>query len=124
VRVIYAYRAQGKFRLHDFVIMPDHFHVLITVDADTSIERAVQLIKGGFAFRAARELGLKSPIWQRGFSEVQVLDATTACRVSQYIRDNPVVAGLVWEPGAYPFSSACAGCVLDPLPRWLKRITA
>ena len=30
----------GKFKLHDFVVMPDHFHVLLTVDGNTSIERA------------------------------------------------------------------------------------
>ena len=25
IRVLYNYRAQGKFRLHEFVVMPDHF---------------------------------------------------------------------------------------------------
>src|SRR5579859_4204217 len=41
----------GKFKLHEFVVMPDHFHVLLTVDGNTSIERAAQLIKGGYSFR-------------------------------------------------------------------------
>lgn len=72
--------------------MPNHFHVLLTVDGGMSIERAVQFIKGGFAFRAGKELGLKAPIWQRGFSEVRVLDAATAARAGQYIRNNPVAA--------------------------------
>ena len=40
--VLYDYRRQDKFLLHEFVIMPDHFHVLITVEAGISIERAVQ----------------------------------------------------------------------------------
>jgi putative transposase len=48
----------GKFKLHDFVVMPDHFHVLLTVDGNTSIERAVQLIKGGYSFRRNKELRL------------------------------------------------------------------
>ncbi|MGB7583318.1 MAG: transposase [Terriglobales bacterium] len=46
LRMLQEYRAQGKFLLHEFVIMPDHFHVLITVGTDTSVERAVQFIKG------------------------------------------------------------------------------
>jgi len=25
IRVLYAYRAERKFRLHEFVVMPDHF---------------------------------------------------------------------------------------------------
>jgi putative transposase len=48
----------GKFKLHDFVVMPDHFHVLLTVYGNTSIERAIQLIKGGYSFRRNTELGL------------------------------------------------------------------
>ena len=40
-----------KFTIHDFVVMPDHLHALITVDHDTTIEKAMQLIKGGFSFR-------------------------------------------------------------------------
>jgi putative transposase len=75
VRVLYDYRAQRKFRLHEFVVMPDHFHTLLTVECEMTIERAVQFIKGGFAFRAGRELGFRAPIWQKGFSEVRILDA-------------------------------------------------
>jgi REP element-mobilizing transposase RayT len=33
IRVLYEYRAQKKFRLHEFVVMPDHFHVLLSVDS-------------------------------------------------------------------------------------------
>jgi len=29
IRVLYEYRAQGKFQLHEFVVMPDHFHILL-----------------------------------------------------------------------------------------------
>jgi len=41
-------------------VMTDHFHVLITVEGEMTIERAVQFIKGGFAFRAGKELGLRA----------------------------------------------------------------
>ncbi len=120
LRVLQEYRAQGKFRLHEFVIMPDHFHVLLTVGADTTVERTVQFIKGGFAFRAGKELGFKAPVWQRGFSEVRVLNAQAASRVCEYIRDNPVVAGMVRQASDYPHSSAYPGHALDPLPQGLK----
>jgi putative transposase len=54
LRVLYDYRAQGKLRLHDFVVMPDHFHLLLTVGSEMTIERAVQFIKGGFFFRQGK----------------------------------------------------------------------
>jgi putative transposase len=49
--VLDHYRAQEKFALHAFAIMPDHIHVLITPATDVSLEKAVQFIKGGFSFR-------------------------------------------------------------------------
>jgi putative transposase len=61
--VFLHYRAQEKYLPHKFVIMPDHFHSLI--NPRESPERAMQLIKGGFSFRAKRELGFMHEIWQR-----------------------------------------------------------
>jgi putative transposase len=118
--VLYDYRAQGKFRLHEFVVMPDHFHLLITVDSQLTIERAMQFIKGGFAFRAGRELGFRAPLWQRGFSEVRVIDADAFARTSEYIRNNPVARRLVMGAAEYPYSSAHVGFELDPAPQGLK----
>ena len=120
VRVLYYYRDQRKFRLHEFVVMPDHFHILLTVESDMTIERAVQLIKGGFAFRAGPEFGFTAPIWQKGFSETRLLDADAFFRASEYIRNNPVIRHLV--PGAeqFPYSSAHPGFQLDLAPQGLK----
>lgn len=74
IEVLYEYRRQDKYRLHGFVVMPEHFHLLLSVDSSLSIERAVQFIKGGFAFRAGKELGLRPPVWQKGFSEARIWD--------------------------------------------------
>ena len=71
--------------------MPDHFHILITVGSDITIERAVQLVKGGFAFRAGEELGLNAPVRQKGLSEIRVLDEQTFENQTAYIHDNPCV---------------------------------
>jgi len=120
VRVLYDYRAQREFRLHEFVVMPDHFHVLLTVECSMTVERAVQFIKGGFAFRAGRELGFSAPIWQKGFSEVRILDAEAFLRTTDYIRNNPVARHLVDEAAQFPYSSAHPGFELDPPPQGLK----
>ena len=63
--VLQHYRTQGKYLLHEFVIMSDHFHLLITPGHDTTLEHALQLIKGGFSYRAKKELGVTREIWQR-----------------------------------------------------------
>jgi putative transposase len=120
VNVLYCYRAQGKFRLHEFVVMPDHFHVLLTVDGNLSVEKAVQFIKGGFAFRAGRELGFLAPAWQKGFSEARILDAEAYRHVAEYIRNNPVVRHLVAEAEKFVHSSANPASEVDPPPQRLK----
>jgi len=120
IEVLESYRQQGKFRLHEFVIMPDHFHLLLTVDRDLSIERAVQFIKGGFAYRAGKELGFHAPVWQKGFSEVRVWDASTFAKYRAYIWNNPVARGLARVAQEFPFSSAAARVALDTPPQGLK----
>jgi putative transposase len=122
IRVLYDYRAQGKFHLHEFVVMPDHFHVLLTVDCVMTIEGAVQFIKGGFAFRAGRELRFMAPVWQKGFSEVRIRDGEAYRDVAEYIRNNPVAKHLVSEASQFPFSSAHVGFELDPVPQGLKPV--
>src|SRR5487761_89969 len=67
VDVLRSYMAARKFQRHDFVIMPDHVHLLITVRGDITIERAMQFIKGGFSFRLRKEFGYRGEVWQRGF---------------------------------------------------------
>jgi len=103
--VLRSYMREGKFRVHDFVVMRNHVHLLITVDDSMSIEKAVQLIKGNFSYRARSELGFKGEIWQRGFSDVRVRDEGSFLKHQQYIYNNPIRAGMASVPEDYPHCS-------------------
>ncbi len=103
IDVLRSYVATGKFRLHDFVVMPNHVHVLLTVGEGMTIERAMQLIKGGFSYRLKREYGYLGEVWQRGFSETRVTDPESFLRHREYIATNPVKAGLALSPEEYPY---------------------
>jgi putative transposase len=122
IEVLYQYRTEQKYRLHEFVVMPNHVHVLITVDHTISVERAVQLIKGGFSFRAGKELGFRAPVWERGFSEVRVSEGEAAAGIREYIQQNPVVARLERTAAEYKYGSAYPGFYLDELPQGLKPV--
>jgi putative transposase len=95
--------AAGKFQLHDFVIMPDHLHLLMTLPGDMTIEKAMQLIKGGFSYRLKSEFGYQGEVWQRGFSEVRIRDGQSFLQHREYIVQNPVKAGLVDIAEQYPY---------------------
>ncbi len=70
--VLLNYRSQEKYLPHEFVLMPDHFHLLIT--PLLTLERALQLIKGSFSFRAKKELGFQGEIWEESFYDRRVRD--------------------------------------------------
>jgi putative transposase len=89
-------RSQEKYLLHEFVVMPDHFHLLIT--PLSTLERALQLIKGGFSFRAKRELGFQGEIWEKSFYDRRVRDWEEYSTFRQYIHRNPVKRGLALVP--------------------------
>ncbi|MBZ5596792.1 MAG: transposase [Acidobacteriia bacterium] len=119
IEVLLHYRAQARYGLHEFVLMPNHFHLLIT--PAESLERSLQLIKGGFSFRARKELGFVGEIWQGSFYDHSVRDVRDYDRCRDYILNNPVKRGLVASPDDYPYGSA-AGFVLDKVPQRLKPI--
>jgi putative transposase len=113
-------RKRGRFLLHEFVAMPDHFHLILTPEADTPLEKALQYIKGGFSFRAKKELGFNSLVWQESFTNHRIRDNEDYFVHRYYIHQNPLKRGLVRAPSDYPYCSAFAGAQVDPVPPWLK----
>ncbi len=110
------YRSQGKYLLHEFVIMPDHFHALITPSENISLEKAVQFIKGGFSHR----LHSRFPVWQAGFTNQRIHDLEDFERYRNYIWMNPVRAKLSVTVEEYSYCSAGQAFVMDSLPLGLK----
>jgi putative transposase len=103
IDVLRSYVVAAKFRLLDFVVMPDHLHVLLTVGDGMTVEKAMQLIKGGFSYRLKKECGYLGEVWQRGFSETRVENRQSLMKHREYIAANPVKAGLVDSPERYPY---------------------
>ena len=105
IEVMRAYVAEGLFQIHDFVVMPNHVHILLTLPGKISIEKAVGMIKGNFSYRLKKEFGYALEVWQRGFSEVRVNDRASFLAHRDYIAQNPVKARLVRQAEDYPYSS-------------------
>ena len=117
IDTLYHYRGSA-YLLHEFVIMPDHIHVLITPSA--SLEKAVQFIKGGFSYGVKKELGSNMEVWQKGFQDHRIRDAADYDVHVNYIRQNPVRKQLCERAEGYPYSSAHVGFELDEVPQGLK----
>jgi putative transposase len=95
------YRALGHYKLHAFVVMPDHVHLLLTTQTGT-ISGNMNLIKGGFS----RRLPSAFPRWQRGFTDHLVRNREDFETRRVYIHQNPVADHLATSPETYAYSSA------------------
>jgi putative transposase len=95
--------------------MPDHFHLLLTPSADTTLERAMQFIKGGYSHAVGVEISRRET-WQKGFTDHRIRDAQDFAGHRLYIHQNPVVAKLVAHPAEYRYCSAFPGFKLDAWP--------
>ncbi len=102
------YRREGHYKLHAFVVMPDHVHLILTPQGIT-LERVMGLIKGGFSHRLASKL----PVWQRGFTDHRIRDAQDLATRRDYLHQNPVRGGLATTEELYPYSSAYAPAKTD-----------
>jgi putative transposase len=120
VDTLVRYQQAEAFALHAFVLMPDRFHILLTPAPDKTLERAVQVIKGGSAHTLGKEPHLRFPVWQRGFSDHRIRDAVDYDVHGRYIEQNPVRGHLVGEAKEYRWSSATGAFEHDPTPQGLK----
>ena len=108
VEVLFHYRDHKNYLLHEFVLMPDHFHLLIS--PTLSLERSMQLVKGGFS---------AGEIWEKSFYDRRVRGVEDYYNFKQYIRQNPTKQGLTATLADYPDSSARPEFAMDDVPQRL-----
>jgi len=116
IESLFHYRNSGAYLLHEFVVMPDHLHLLLTPSTTTSLEKTIQLIKGGSSHRIHKVRNQRMEIWQVGFYDWTIRDHNGWQAKIEYIHDNPVRAKLVENAKDWPFSSASGKFSLDPVP--------
>jgi len=95
-------RARGVF-VGRYVLMPDHLHCFVAIEpGGVSLPRWVQILKVTLA-KTLREQGGTSPFWQKGFFD-HILRSAESYRLKwEYVRQNPVRAGLVKRAEDWPY---------------------
>jgi putative transposase len=98
-------RELAHYRLHAWVVMANHVHVLITPQVEVS--KLMQSLKRFTAREGNRILRVTGQsFWQDESFDRLVRDEAEFERIARYIEMNPVTAGLVETPEAFPWSSA------------------
>ena len=82
-----------RYRLDQWVIMPNHVHVLVTPSGRFTLEAVLQGWKSFTSHAINRLLGRHGRLWQGESFDHIVRSAAHLERFRQYIRDNPAKAG-------------------------------
>jgi REP element-mobilizing transposase RayT len=104
--VIEQIRAEERFDLLAYVIMPDHLHLIARPHADVTTSRIMKMIKGRFARQHQAPTRRRGPFWQSRFHEKALTTDEALWTAVRYVHQNPVQAGIASSPSVYPWSSA------------------
>lgn len=93
----------NKYDLLAWCIMPNHVHVLISVNGEYSLSQILHSWRSYTAHAANGILGRTGQFWMSEYFDRYIRDQDHYCRVVNYIANNPVKAGLVKSPEDWPW---------------------
>jgi len=114
LRVLELMRRRYRFVVLGFVVMPEHFHLLVSEPQRKTLSTVIQALKLGFSRRLlGPRVGVREPapaatanrIWQARFYDFNVWTEHKRIEKLRYMHRNPVARGLVNSPEQWPWSS-------------------
>jgi putative transposase len=113
-------RRKYKFAVHGYVVMPEHFHLLMTEPeiADPSV--VMKVLKERFSRQINRKRkqahagqcklweDFATAVWQKRFYDFNVWSERKRVEKLRYMHRNPVKRGLVESPEQWMWSSFCS----------------
>ena len=103
--------------VHAYVLMPDHFHLLLTPPDAASLSRTMQSLGRRYVRRFNRRHGRAGTMWEGRFRSTVLEPDLYLLDCMRYIELNPARAAIVADAATYPWSSLAhhLGLGVDPL---------
>jgi len=95
------YHRIGKWQLHLFLLMPDHLHAIVAFPCDAQMSEVIRSWKR----LVSRQAGIG---WQKNYFDHRLRSDESLDEKADYIRQNPVRAGLVSRAADWPHFVDCA----------------
>ena len=120
LQILEQVRHRYGFVVVGYVVMPEHFHLLISEPERGNPSVVMQVLKQRFAHKLLQEVHARQacvqgqlwetqleegPIWQRRFYDFVVWSEHKRIEKLRYMHRNPVKRGLVLEPEQWRWSS-------------------
>jgi REP element-mobilizing transposase RayT len=94
-----------------YCLMPNHYHFVLRQDGDIPISTFIQRLFQTYTQAFNKQEGRKGPLFEGRFRHVHVDRDEYAIHLCRYVHLNPVTAGLVLRPEAWPYSN---------YPEWIE----
>ncbi|MEX0878675.1 MAG: transposase [Thermoanaerobaculia bacterium] len=107
------------WRIHAFVLMGNHYHLLLDTPEPT-LSRGMRELNGIYTQRFNRRHERVGHLMQGRFKGILVQRDSHLLELTRYVVLNPVRAGLATGPEQWPWSSYAATAGLWAPPRWLE----
>ena len=91
--------------VHGYVLMGNHFHLMVTPQSESGLSRMIQRIGRRFVGNVNRIHGRTGTLWEGRFRSSLLETHAYALACLRYIDLNPVRAGLARSPADFPWSS-------------------
>jgi len=107
----------GTVALHAYVLMPDHFHLLLTPVDAAALSRAMQSLGRRYVRWFNQRHGRSGTLWEGRYRSTVLEPERHLVDAMRYVECNPVRSGIVADAAAYPWSSLAhhLGVRVDPL---------
>ena len=86
-----------------YVIVPDHMHLFVSLGEDKRLRDWIGSLKRTVG-KTLKTADSNDPVWQRGFFDHVMRSTQSYDQKWEYVRENPVRAGLVDTPEQWPYS--------------------
>ena len=126
LKILEEARRKYGFVVHGYVVMPEHFHLLISEPerGDPSVvmkvvkERYSRKVNGRRRRKSSAQIRLwespAEPVWQKRFYDFNVRSERKRIEKLRYMHRNPVKRGLVSQPDQWRWSSFRAYAYGEP----------
>jgi putative transposase len=110
--------AAEKFQcdLHAYVLMPNHFHLLLTPRLENGVGKLMQYVGRYYVQHFNARYERTGTLWEGRYRATLLDPKQFLLPVSRYVESNPVRAGLVKSVGDYGWSSYAANALGEDDP--------